>query len=137
MLTLCGRKKNVIVLKNGKNVYPEELELILGNLPFVEENMVFGLPRFDDGDEKNLALYAKIVYNKDYMNSLGLTTKEQIDEYVHAQIHEINVTLPVYKQFHKLIVTDEPMIKTTTAKVKRQEELKKIKEQMQQNAPDI
>ena len=53
---ICGRKKNVIVLKNGKNVYPEELEILISNLPYVEENMVFGQPRKADGDEKDLAL---------------------------------------------------------------------------------
>lgn len=55
---IAGRKKNVIVLKNGKNIYPEELELLVNNLPYVQENMVFGMPKNDD-----LVVSAKIVYN--------------------------------------------------------------------------
>ena len=59
---ISGRDKNVIVLKNGKNIYPEELEILVSNLPYVAENMVFGLPKDDD-----LLLSVKIVYNKEYV----------------------------------------------------------------------
>ena len=59
---ISGRDKNVIVLKNGKNIYPEELEILVSNLPYVAENMVFGLPKGED-----LLLSVKIVYNKEYV----------------------------------------------------------------------
>ena len=59
-LFLTGRKKDMIVLKNGKKVFPEEIEAIINRLDFVEESMVFGLPK-EDGDVK---LSVKIVYNK-------------------------------------------------------------------------
>ena len=124
---ICGRKKNVIVLKNGKNVYPEEIEVLISNLPYVEENMVFGKPRQDDGNEKDLALWAKIVYKPDYMKeTLGLTDASAIEARIREDIDSINQQLPSYKQILKLIITDQPMIKTTTGKVKRYEEAKKL-----------
>ena len=122
-----GRKKNVIVLKNGKNVYPEELELLISNLPYVEENMVFGQPRHKDGDHKDLALCAKIVYKPDYMKeSYGTDDPAEIERIIKKDIDMINEELPTYKQMLRLIVTDEPMIKTTTGKVKRYEETKNM-----------
>lgn len=124
---ICGRKKNVIVLKNGKNVYPEEIELLISNLPYVEENFIFGQPRHNDGDQNDLALCAKIVYKPDYMKeTYGTEDSARIEEIIRGDIDKINDTLPAYKQLLRLIITDEPMIKTTTGKVKRFEEVKKL-----------
>lgn len=129
---ICGRKKNVIVLKNGKNVYPEELEVLISNLPYVEECMVFGQPRHNDGDEKDLAVCAKIVYKPDWMKeNLGPDVSNgaaaaKIEALVKADIDKINETLPTYKQMLRVIVTDKEMIKTTTGKVKRYEETKNM-----------
>ena len=124
---ICGRKKNVIVLKNGKNVYPEEIELLISNLPYVEENFIFGQPRHNDGDQNDLALCAKIVYKPDYMKeNYGTEDAARIEEIIRGDIDKINDTLPAYKQLLRLIITDEPMIKTTTGKVKRFEEVKKL-----------
>ena len=126
-LFIRGRKKNVIVLKNGKNIYPEELEILVSNLPYVEENMVFGQPRHKDGDHKDLAICAKIVYKPDYMKeSYGTNDPEEIERIIKKDIDVINEELPTYKQMLRIIVTDEPMIKTTTGKVKRYEEEKKM-----------
>lgn len=104
-----GRKKNVIVLKNGKNVYPEELEDLIDALPYVQESMVYGQKRRKDGDSKDLIISAKIVYDPDLM--------EGVD--VQVDIDAINKTLPSYKQIHRIDITDEPMEKTTTGKIKR------------------
>lgn len=117
---VSGRKKNVIVLKNGKNVYPEELELLINNLSYVEESMVFGMPKEDD-----LVVSAKIVYNKEYKNENNLDT-DQLEKKVWQDIKDINKGLPNYKHIKNIIITDEPMIKTTTAKIKRAEEMKKM-----------
>lgn len=120
---VTGRKKNVIVLKNGKNIYPEELELLINNLPYVAESMVFGWPT-DDGD---LLLSVKIVYNKDYIEKeYKNISKEELEKIIWKDIKEINTTLTNYKHIKKLIITDEEMIKTTTAKVKRFQEIEKI-----------
>ncbi len=124
---LHGRKKNVIVLKNGKNIYPEELEVLISNLPYVEENMVYGQKRHEDSDERDLAICAKIVYNKDYMkDTYGTENPEEIQKIIKKDIDIINESLPVYKQMLRIITTDEPMIKTTTGKVKRHEEAKNL-----------
>ena len=117
-LCIAGRQKSVIVLKNGKNIYPEEIETLINTLPYVEESMVFGYPKGDD-----LIISAKIVYNKEYFKN---TSKEDIEDRVWKDIKDINKELTIFKHIKKIIVTDEPMIKTTTAKVKRFEEIKKI-----------
>ena len=121
-LFITGRQKNVIVLKNGKNIYPEEIEQLINNLPYVAESMVFGIPKDDD-----LVLSVKIVYNKDYVKEhYPNSTEEQLKEIIWKDIKNINSTLTNYKHIKNLIITDEPMVKTTTQKVKRFEEIKKI-----------
>ena len=121
---ITGRQKNVIVLKNGKNVYPEELELLINNLPYVAENMVFGMPKDDD-----LVVSVKIVYNEIYVKQkFGNISEEELKEIIWKDVKQINSGLTTYKHIKNLIITNEPMIKTTTAKVKRHEEMKKITE---------
>ena len=121
-LFITGRKKNVIVLKNGKNIYPEEIELLINHLPYVAESMVFGMPKDDD-----LVLSVKIVYNKEYMNPKYPNVSEtELKELIWKDIKQINSNLANYKHIKNLIITDEPMIKTTTQKVKRYEEIKRV-----------
>ena len=125
ILFITGRKKNVIVLKNGKNVYPEEIEVLINNLPYVAESMVYGEPKDDD-----LVVSVKIVYNKDYVKQkYSEMTEEDFRNIVWQDIKQINTKLPKYKYMKKLVLTDEPMIKTTTQKVKRNVEINKMKEQ--------
>lgn len=122
-LFITGRKKDVIVLKNGKNIYPGELEILISKLPFVTENMVFGKPTL----EGDLKLCAKIVYQPEMMkNTFPDKTIEEYHSIIWNFIKEINKTMPAYKHIREIIVTEEPMIKTTTQKIKRQEELKKL-----------
>ncbi|MGF6376686.1 long-chain acyl-CoA synthetase [Clostridiales Family XIII bacterium PM5-7] len=126
-LFIRGRKKNVIVLKNGKNVYPEELEILVANLPYVEENMVFGQKKHKDGDHKDLSICVKIVYNPEYMKEqFNATDPDEIESIIKKDIDVINESLPAYKQMLRVIVTDEEMIKTTTGKVKRYQEEKNL-----------
>ena len=65
-LFLTGRKKDVIVLKNGKNIYPQEIEFLISKLPFVAENIVYGKPNKD----KDYVISAKIVYSEEEMKGL-------------------------------------------------------------------
>lgn len=124
-LFITGRKKDVIVLKNGKNIYPEELEILINKLPYVAESIVFGMPDFKKDD---LVLSAKIVYNKDVMKEMfeGKETHEYHDIIWQDIKAQINRQMPSYKFIRDIIVTDEPLIKTTTQKIKRHEEIKKI-----------
>ena len=124
-LFITGRKKNVIVLKNGKNVFPEELENVINHLKYVDESMVYGKPKGDD-----VLISAKIVYNEEYIKEkYPNITEEELKEMIWKDIKEINKDLTVYKHIKNIIITKEPMIKTTTAKVKRFEEIKKIEEE--------
>lgn len=111
-IVLRGRKKNVIVLKNGKNVYPEELEILVGNLPYVKECLVYGEVKRADGDNKDLNIAIKVVYDpEEYPNG--------IEEMLDRDIDKINSELPLYKQIFSKHITTEEMEKTTTGKIKR------------------
>ena len=84
--------------------------------------MVFGLPKDDD-----LVLSAKVVYNKEYISETYPNfTKEDIYNKIWSDIKKINSGLTNFKHIKHLIVTDEPMIKTSTAKIKRFQEIEKI-----------
>lgn len=124
-LFITGRKKDVIVLKNGKNIYPEELEILINKLPYVSESIVYGKPDAKDGD---LILCSKIVYNKEIIEEMFKDkNKEEYHDIVWQDIrNNINKSMPAYKYIREIIVTDEPLIKTTTQKIKRHEEIKKI-----------
>ncbi len=122
---VTGRKKNVIVLKNGKNVFPEELENLINNLKYVEESMVYGKQKGDD-----VLISAKIVYNAEYINDKYPNIEEQeLRKIIWEDIKEINKSLINYKHIKNIVITDKPMIKTTTAKIKRFEEMKTLEKE--------
>ena len=120
---ISGRKKFVIVLKNGKNVYPEEIETLINKLELVTESMVYGKLE-DDGD---VTISAKVVYNEDYIKEkFGEIDEKEIYDIIWKEIKEINKTMPKYKYVKNLIITNEEMVKTTTLKIKRKVEMEKI-----------
>lgn len=123
-LFITGRKKDVIVLKNGKNIYPEELESLINQLSFVEESFVFGKQEKD----QDYTLYAKIVYSEKNLLELEPQLKpEDYESYIWKEIKEkVNHSMPAYKAIRKILITTEPLIKTTTQKIKRHEERKKV-----------
>ena len=119
---IAGRKKNVIVLKNGKNIYPEELEKLVNKIALVKESMIFGMPKEDD-----LVLSVKVQYDEEYVkNNYPNASEKEINKILWEKIKELNKTLPTYKYIKNMILTKEDFIKTTTAKIKRYEEIKKI-----------
>lgn len=120
---ITGRRKDMIVLKNGKKVFPEELETLVNRLPEVEECFVFGMPEEDDKSKIKIAI--KVVYNKEYSESQKMT-EDELKKEIWNKIKEINKTFPPYKYIKHMILTDKPLIKTTTHKIKRNEELKTV-----------
>lgn len=118
---ICGRKKSVIVLKNGKNIFPEEMETLINKEDGVEESFIFGKPISKDPND--IKIFVKIVYNKE---SFEGKTETEIKEYFNEKIKSINKTMPHYKAIRGIIISDKPLIKTTTNKIKRKKNLEQI-----------
>lgn len=118
---ICGRKKSVIVLKNGKNIFPEEMETLINKEDGVEESFIFGKPISKDPND--IKIFVKIVYNKE---SFEGKTETEIKEYFNEKIKSINKTMPHYKAIRGIIISDKPLIKTTTNKIKREKNLEQI-----------
>jgi len=122
-LFITGRKKEVIVLKNGENVYPSDIEFLVNRLPYVQESILF--PRENSKNELNLGI--KIVYDEELIKEqFGEKSEEEYEKLIWEDIKEINNSLAVFKKIKELIITTEPLEKTTTQKIKRFKELAKI-----------
>ena len=122
-LFITGRKKDIIVLRNGKNVYPQEIEFLLNKVPYIAESMVYQREQ----SKTDTMLCAKIVYDKDVIEEqLGKKSEEEYKEEIWKQVKEINKQLPIYKHIKNITITTTPLAKTTTQKVKRYEELKNV-----------
>ena len=120
---VTGRKSDVIVLKNGKNVYPQEIEFLINKLLYVDESIVYSR----DKSKTDTVLCAKIVYNKDnIVEQFGEKNEKEYEKLIWEDIKNINKDLPNFKHIKEIILTQEPLEKTTTQKVKRYVELKKI-----------
>ena len=125
---IVGRKKSVIVLKNGKNIFPEEMEKLVNKIEGVSESMIYPVLNKDAIDENDIKISVEVVYDKNIMKEMYNTEDEkEIYEIIHSKIKEINKTMPLYKSIRGLVITETPIIKTTTGKIKRYEEIKKIK----------
>lgn len=110
---LTGRKKNVIVLKNGKNIYPEEIEALIDKIPYVVENVVMGE---EEGDDYRLV--AHVVYDPEAEAVKG-KTEDEIQALANADIEKINDEMPKFKRIKEVYLRTEPFEKTTTQKIKR------------------
>ncbi len=122
---ICGRKKSVIVLKNGKNIFPEEMENLVNKIEGVEESFIFGKKQSED--ENDIKINVKIVFNREIIKDVyKVETDEKIHDVLASKIKEINKTMPKYKAIRGMILTEEPLIKTTTNKIKRQDNLDAI-----------
>lgn len=123
---ITGREKNMIVLKNGKKIFPEEMETLVNRIDLIEESIVFGMP--DEKDKNDVKLSVKVVYNKEIVKEKhGDISEEEIRTIIWDRIkNEVNTTVPRYKHIMNMICTDKELIKTTTKKVKRNEEMKII-----------
>ena len=103
---ICGRNKDIIVLNNGKKVAPKEIEDIINRINIVKETMAFG---------KDNKIYAKIVTDSDY-------------ETIWKQIETINSALPEYKKIRKIFITNTLLKRTSSGKIKREEEISSLLE---------
>ena len=120
---ISGRKKSVIVLNNGKNVFPEEIEALLNKVEGIKESFVYE-KKEDDGDVK---VCTKIVYDKELIKELyNIESEDEIREFLWNKVKEVNNLMPKYKYVKEMIITEEELVKTTTLKIKRHEEMKKI-----------
>ena len=110
---LTGRKKNVIVLKNGKNIYPEEIEFLIDKIPYVVENVVMGE---EEGDDYRLV--AHVVYDPEAEAVKGKSEAE-VQALIDEDIEKVNNDMPKYKRIKQVYLRTEPFEKTTTQKIKR------------------
>lgn len=122
---ICGRKKSVIVLKNGKNIFPEEMENIVNKIEGVKESFVFGKQQSEDKDD--IKINVQIVFDRNVMQEVyKIQTDEEIHMVLSNKIKEINKTMPSYKAIRGIILTEKELIKTTTNKIKRHANLDAI-----------
>lgn len=116
-LYITGRCKSVIITKNGKNVYPEELEELLNKNDFIEESLVTGDFNESRDDTEVTAL---IVPNMDSIKkNIKKPTKEDITNIINAAIKTINEKLPNFKHIKNVSIREDEFEKTTTQKIKR------------------
>ena len=126
-LYITGRSKNVIVTQNGKNIYPEEIEIMLSNIPEIKECMVYG--KQDEKEDKELIVSVKVIPNYEEIeekHGKGLT-EEEVYKIIWDKIKEVNKQLTSYKAIKNLEIKHDEFVKTTTMKIKRYAELKKDK----------
>jgi long-chain acyl-CoA synthetase len=117
-LYLVGRSKEIIVDTNGKNVYPDEIEELYKDSPYVKEIGVVGLP--DGIGEKVAALVFP-----DYDQDIALD-RQEVQRRVENHFREVSSSLPFFKRVKSLYFADEELPRTSTRKVKRREVVKLI-----------
>lgn len=126
---ITGRQKDMIVLDNGKKIFPEEIEHVLMDLEYIKDVLVFA---DNSNGEDDLKLTAKIRINKKEIQEMYPNLEyNQILQKIWNDIKEINTTFPKYKYIKDVLITEEEFIKTTTLKIKRFKEVEKTKEELQ------
>lgn len=126
-LYITGRSKNVIVTQNGKNIYPEEIELLLGQVAEIKECMVYGKEAPKEEANKELIISVKVIPNMEEIEAkYGKDlSEEKVKEIIWEKIKEVNKQLTSYKAIKNLEIKHDEFEKTTTMKIKRYAELKK------------
>ena len=111
-LLITGRKKNIIILDNGKNIFPEEIEDYIMGIPYVSETVVYGIK---DENGLDISLSCQVFLSEEKLTELGI---ENGEEKIKEDIAEALKILPVYKRVGNIIVVKEAFEKTTTNKIK-------------------
>ena len=124
---ICGRKKSVIVLKNGRNIFTEEMESLVNKIEGVNESFIFGKQQSED--KENIKINVKLVIDKEIVKKVyKVNSEKEIENVMLEKIKEINAQMPKYKAIRGTIITEIPLIRTTTNKIKRQANLDAINE---------
>jgi len=113
---ITGRKKNVIVLNNGKNVFPEEIESYIEKIDLVSEVVVVGR---DDENGQTFGITALIYPDLKAAKDAGLEDINDISEAIKTEIAHLNKTLPSFKQIRGIEIRKNEFDKTTSHKIKR------------------
>ena len=118
-LYITGRCKSVIVTKNGKNIYPEEVEYYLNDNPLISEALVLGIKHEDDDETYiNAQIFPNIEAITEYLKGT-VPSKEEIKKIISDIVKSVNQKLPNYKHIKSFGIRDEEFEKTTTKKIKR------------------
>lgn len=121
-LYITGRSKNVIVTKTGKNIYPEELEILINKLPEVNDSMVYA--KEEDGGNDYIVAVQILPDMEMIKDKLGNNvSQKEVFEFFTEKINDINSSLPIYKRIRNIQVREEDFVRTTTKKIKRQANL--------------
>jgi long-chain acyl-CoA synthetase len=116
-LIITGRKKNVLITKNGKNVYPEEIETLLNHRELIKESLVY---QKDTKEADDTTIAASIVPNYEVISQkFGELSEEAIKDKIWEEIKEVNSNLVSYKHIKEFEIRKEEFEKTTTMKIKR------------------
>jgi long-chain acyl-CoA synthetase len=117
-LYVTGRKKNIIITKNGKNISPEELEYRLCRIPYISEVMVWGA---DDERTGDAVICADIFPNFEYIADThgGGLGQGELKRILKLEIDRVNEKLPGYKRIKRFALRDDEFEKTTVKKIKR------------------
>lgn len=122
-LYITGRVKSMIVLKNGKKVFPEEIELLISQYKFIKESMVFG----DLDADGDVSVSVKFVLDPQLLEAEGIAESD-IQKRLEDVVKEINLQIPSFKGIRGFVYSYQDLTKTTTLKVKRYQEINKIQE---------
>jgi len=126
---VTGRKKNVIVTKTGKNIYPEEIEKYFAEIPYIEECMVYGT---DSEDGNDTIVSVQVRPDTDIVNeAIGENHSDaEVYKLIRSAISDMNMKLPNWKRVRHVVIRKTEFIKTTTKKIKRQDNIDLLDEDM-------